>query len=174
MVLLRVEAWSASQWIQLASLINQIASAVTLDKVRQETIFQYLTNGADSTFDAHEIENLAEIKLMAYMKLWAQLGITRAYFSWLILNSEDMERITKKDCEPLVLRPLPFDKLNVGYDEDGSIAGGNGLSILTKAQSPSARASMATAHRVTRVSDKGKAAASRPSNATTDAANVNV
>lgn len=45
-------------------------------------MFDYVTNGADSTYDVKEIENRGEVQLMAFMKLWAQFGRLRAYFLW--------------------------------------------------------------------------------------------
>ena len=96
---------------------------------RQNTVFDFVTNGADSTFELKELETRDEIQLMAYMKLWSQLGWLRAYFAWQLLSSDDMERMTKMDGVRPNLVPVPIEESGVGYDEDGSIAGTNGLEV---------------------------------------------
>ncbi len=38
--------WTTSNWLLLASFINSVASVVNVDAVRQEMVFEYVTNGA--------------------------------------------------------------------------------------------------------------------------------
>lgn len=129
-VLLRVGAWTGSDWVQFASLINQIASMINLDKIRKTMVFDYVTNGADSTYDMKEIETRSEMQYMSFMKLMSKFGKLKAFFLWLSLTSEDMERLTKKDADPpLRLKHVPIEVSGVGYDADGSIEGSNGLVV---------------------------------------------
>ncbi len=64
-------------------------------------------------------------------------------------SADDLERMTKKDGAPLKLRPVSLEASGVGYDEDGTIAGSNGLTISALspagAKARSDRASMAGA-----------------------------
>jgi hypothetical protein len=137
-VLLRVGAWTGSDWVQFASLINQIASMINLDKIRKAMVFDYVTNGADSTYDMKEVETRAEMQYMSFMKLMVKFGRVKAFFLWLSLTSEDMERLTKKDADPpLRLKHVPIEVSGVGYDADGSIEGSNGLVISDGPTAPS-------------------------------------
>jgi len=93
----RISAWTATDILKLAGLINSIASVVNVDEVTRNAIFFFVFSGADGKMDWREENTMKSFPVLISEYLVHKYGKIKGFLLYLTLDTVDFQLLTKRN-----------------------------------------------------------------------------